>query len=338
MSEKTRIMDDRPFNVLLIGLGRAGRIHMKNVLSHPLCNHLYIYDVETFPQTADNTDCTYVNTIGEALSRDDVKCVIVCSPTHTHYEYAMLSLSANKHVLSEKPLCSNREDIESLFLLASERNLLLFTALNRRYDPHMCRARDLFMGGTMGAPLHAIVTCRDFPYPPSSYLQVSGGIVADCSIHDIDCLSWMMDSDASCSHSEAWTTNAARGAGVDEHVVISLLFSNGTRASIFNSRCSPVYDQRYEIVCEKGSIVVHNPSGMSGSFAERYGVSYKVEMDVFMRQVGRGDTLPNVSKDTTCYLHDLVGKCADVAKRDTVYREFSVGTAVSAHYDSHARR
>ena len=34
-------------NFTLIGAGRIGKMHAQNIANHPLCNLLYIYDVDT---------------------------------------------------------------------------------------------------------------------------------------------------------------------------------------------------------------------------------------------------------------------------------------------------
>jgi len=40
--------------------------------------------------------------------------VYVCSPDHTHFDYAKACLINRKHVLCEKPICSNFRDLANV--------------------------------------------------------------------------------------------------------------------------------------------------------------------------------------------------------------------------------
>lgn len=60
----------------------------------------------------------------ELLDDKDVDIVYISTPNGLHYEWAVKSLEAGKHVLCEKPFTSNAEEARRLVELAKERNLV----------------------------------------------------------------------------------------------------------------------------------------------------------------------------------------------------------------------
>jgi len=60
---------------------------------------------------------------GELLNDQDVEAVYVPLPPALHYNWAKKALLAGKHVLLEKPFCTNMQDTEDLLNLAAENHL-----------------------------------------------------------------------------------------------------------------------------------------------------------------------------------------------------------------------
>ena len=64
--------------------------------------------------------------------------------------------------------------------------MLLQVGFNRRYDPSHREVRDRVAAGDVGE-LHLVrITSRDPAPPPIAYIEVSGGIFCDMTIHDFD--------------------------------------------------------------------------------------------------------------------------------------------------------
>lgn len=60
---------------------------------------------------------------GELLNDPDVEAVYIPLPPALHYEWAKKALLAGKHVLLEKPFCTNVKDTEELLSLAAKKHL-----------------------------------------------------------------------------------------------------------------------------------------------------------------------------------------------------------------------
>eukprot|EP00755_Sulcionema_specki_P025051 Sspe_Gene.82437::Locus_54039_Transcript_1_1_Confidence_1.000_Length_363::g.82437::m.82437 len=84
----------------IVGLGRAGRIHVKNAEKWVGCKLLYGVEPneEAAKALALPEGCKVVGKLEEALDDPAVNFVIVATPTPLHSEHIMQSLKAGKHV------------------------------------------------------------------------------------------------------------------------------------------------------------------------------------------------------------------------------------------------
>ncbi|MGB5446970.1 MAG: Gfo/Idh/MocA family oxidoreductase [Psychromonas sp.] len=65
----------------------------------------------------------------QALSQSDYfEAVYIASPNSLHFEQALLMLKNGKHVICEKPLASNSQQVEILYQAAEANNVILFEA------------------------------------------------------------------------------------------------------------------------------------------------------------------------------------------------------------------
>ena len=73
--------------------------------------------------------------LGEALTRDDVDAVILCTPTQLHAEQAIACMDAGKHVQVEIPLADSWADSEAVLQKQRETGLVCMVGHTRRFNP-----------------------------------------------------------------------------------------------------------------------------------------------------------------------------------------------------------
>src|SRR6187431_1011670 len=73
--------------------------------------------------------------LGEALERDDVDAVILCTPTQMHAEQAIACMDAGKHVQVEIPLSDSWGDAEAVLRKQQETGLTCMVGHTRRFNP-----------------------------------------------------------------------------------------------------------------------------------------------------------------------------------------------------------
>lgn len=65
----------------------------------------------------------------------EVDAVYIASPNALHYEQALACIRADKHVLVEKPACSNRFEAQSLYAAAELHHVIALEAMRPVHDP-----------------------------------------------------------------------------------------------------------------------------------------------------------------------------------------------------------
>jgi 2-hydroxy-4-carboxymuconate semialdehyde hemiacetal dehydrogenase len=73
--------------------------------------------------------------LADALARDDVDAVILCTPTQMHAEQAIACMDAGKHVQVEIPLADSWADAEAVFAKQKETGLTCMVGHTRRFNP-----------------------------------------------------------------------------------------------------------------------------------------------------------------------------------------------------------
>ncbi|MET0179474.1 MAG: Gfo/Idh/MocA family oxidoreductase, partial [Novosphingobium sp.] len=71
----------------------------------------------------------------DALARDDVDAVILCTPTQLHAAQAIACMDAGKHVQVEIPLADSWADAEAVVRKQKETGLVCMVGHTRRFNP-----------------------------------------------------------------------------------------------------------------------------------------------------------------------------------------------------------
>jgi myo-inositol 2-dehydrogenase / D-chiro-inositol 1-dehydrogenase len=314
---KTDNREEPIIKLALFGVGRAGTIHLTNIVSNTRVQLLYIVDdIESNWQSMrkywrlDNV--TFLNSKkSDRIFKDpNVDAVIVASPTYTHEDIIIKALEARKAVFCEKPVAENITDTAKCYEIAKKVGKPLFCAFNRRFDPGYSNVRDRVRNGEVGH-VHTIKTVsRDSPLPTIEYLKLSGGIFHDCMVHDIDIITWILG-EYPDKVSVLADANVPEIKAIDDFdtVAVTMHFPSGTLGMIDLSRNSTYgYDQRVEAFGPRGMVQADNEQPNSVrrqydlqglttapiwySFASRFMNGYRREFDHFIDVVhGKAESL-----------------------------------------------
>lgn len=300
-----------PVGVAILGFGRMGQLHAANVAGPGGPFRLVgVADVSAAAASEARARAIEFTDDWRALAqRVDVDAVIVCSPSTMHAEQVIEVAQAGKHVFCEKPLDVTLKGIDRMLQAVAEAGVVLQTGFNRRADRNFEALRSRAVRGDVGKPYVLKITSRDPEPQDKEYLEGSGGIFLDMTIHDFDLARYVMGSDVVA-------VSATGGAIVDPEIadlddvdtaITTLTFANGAIGVIDNCRkASYGYDQRVELHGEKGMLAadnevsttvsiadesgVHRPP-LPSFFLDRYGATYARELQAFAGAIGGGDVL-----------------------------------------------
>jgi myo-inositol 2-dehydrogenase/D-chiro-inositol 1-dehydrogenase len=254
----------RKINLALIGTGRIGSMHARNLARNiPEINLTAVCDIrlDVAQAVADEIGLDrVVYDYRELLVDPNIEAVFVATSTDTHAKIIQDAAAAGKQIFSEKPLALNLTDIDETIAAVKKAGVKLQLGFNRRFDRSFQRVREIVHSGQIGRPCVIRITSRD-PEPPSlEYALSSGGMFLDHSIHDLDMARFQIGeiTEVYAVGEVLVAPELAKAGDVDTNI-ITLKFENGAMGSIDNSRQAVFgYDQRLEVFCSEGSAEAHN--------------------------------------------------------------------------------
>jgi len=285
----------------LIGAGRIGQIHARNLVAHPDAQLRHVVDVDAAAagRLAASVGAT-VSTAAAAIADPAVDALLIASSTDTHAELIQAGARAGKAVFCEKPLDLDLQRADASLAVVAECGTLLALGFNRRYDPAFHRLKQEIAAGRVGRVEVVSITSRDPAPPPPEYVARSGGLFRDMMIHDLDMARWLLGEEPVSVFARGSALVDARigAAGDIDTAVVVLETASGKLCQITNSRrCAYGYDQRIEVFGSAGLVRADNvtattveTAGASGFtrepalpfFLERYGAAYRAELEQFL--------------------------------------------------------
>jgi predicted dehydrogenase len=179
--------------------------------------HMHIFDVYAY--MLERRDVEIVAVCEEdPKSRDRLASAGTINPTHSNFqdmlsqvEFDLLvvgdvfakrggqiiaALQAGKHVLSDKPLCTDLEELAQIESLSEQHCLAVGAVLELRDSGAFRRTREIVSAGIIGE-VHTIFFSGQHPLllesRPAWYFEAGnhGGTINDIAIHGIDILQWI---------------------------------------------------------------------------------------------------------------------------------------------------
>ncbi|MHB8220295.1 MAG: Gfo/Idh/MocA family oxidoreductase [Acidimicrobiales bacterium] len=293
-------MTRRAVRVGLVGLGRIGQLHARNLVTG--CSSLELVGIVDTNATlaADMSTQLGVPALGtEDLLLDDpsIDAVIIATPVASHASLSVKAARAGKHVFCEKPIALDH-DTTVWTLGEVERTGVVFqVGFHRRFDPDWVAAARRVHAGELGIPHLFRASLRDMQSPPVEFLASSGGLFVDLTIHDFDAARWMMGEVAEMSaYGGVLSDPALAEVGDIDTAVVTVRFESGALGFIDNSRSAGYgYECSTEVVGSQATLRIENASphgvewlspgsasrGLPRDFEERFPLAYGLELEAF---------------------------------------------------------
>lgn len=171
------------------------------------------------------------DTVDQLIADRDIDLIVVNTPNYTHFEFALKSLRAGKHVLVEKPFCVGSAEAKELFAEAKKLNLCILPYQNRRYDSDFLAVKQVLGSGKLGAMVEAHMRydryryhigpkiAKETPVPGSGLMYDLGPHLLDAAITLFGYpLEW-----------KKYTGKFRPETQVDDYVHIHLLYPKGVQ-------------------------------------------------------------------------------------------------------------
>ncbi len=304
--------------IAVLGAGRIGSMHADLLASPdvPAAELAGVFDVATELAEAvgRRLDAPVFASVEDALG-SDVDAVAICTSTPTHVDLIVAAAAAGTAIFCEKPLSLDLAAVDRALAAVEQSGVPLHVGFNRRFDPSHAAVREAVAGGQVGDLRQVRISSRDPAPPPISYIEASGGIFLDMTIHDFDMARFVTGSEVV----QVYATGSVRvdpaigAAGDFDTATLILTHENEVVTTIDNCRQSAFgYDQRVEAFGSLGivgsenhadhSTVLRDADGSRGAvvphfFLERYIPSYVRQWNAFVDAVAAGAGTPVTGAD-----------------------------------------
>ena len=300
----------------LLGAGRIGKVHAGAIAATEGVRLAAIADpLAEAAEAIASRHGAEIRTIEEIEAAGDIDAVVICTPTDTHADLIERFARAGKGVFCEKPVDLSIARVTDCLSVVEETGATFMVGFNRRFDPDFRALKAAIDAGRIGSVEMVTLTSRDPGPPPYEYIERSGGIFRDMTIHDFDVARWLLGE-------EVETVQAAASVLVDPEIGrrgdydsanIILTTASGRHCVITNTRRATYgYDQRIEVLGSEGSIsaenvhrsrtLLANADGFTRPplldfFMTRYTEAYAAEIAAFVAALRDGTSPPTTGRD-----------------------------------------
>jgi len=201
--------------VIIVGAGR-GSLFARTIIESGqrfvaalVDNNQDIHEIlrRRFRDEYHSQDTLIMASLEEALERfppDRADSVLLVTPNNTHAEMLRLALAAGRHVLLEKPVAADAEDLRKIAALTAHTDRIVQVGFVLRYSLFFRKIKELIDGGVIGRVVMAQINeWLDFSHSGNAYRRgwrryrkLTGGFLNEKCSHDLDLLCWFKDAQA----------------------------------------------------------------------------------------------------------------------------------------------
>ncbi|MCD8554962.1 Gfo/Idh/MocA family oxidoreductase [Seleniivibrio sp.] len=165
----------------LLGIGRMGQNHLRNIMLLKDAELAFIYDVDK--EACAKLSVQYGVRVSENLDADmkQVDGVVIVTPTFTHFDYIKRAAECVKNIFVEKPLTDSAETAKEVVKLAEAKGLNIQVGFIERYNPAVATLKSVMQNS------ESIISAEfNRSNKVASGRITDVDVVIDLMIHDID--------------------------------------------------------------------------------------------------------------------------------------------------------
>ncbi|MGH9496436.1 MAG: Gfo/Idh/MocA family protein [Candidatus Sulfotelmatobacter sp.] len=234
----------------VIGYGYWGPNLVRNFFEAPDARVVRVSDLRADRLASLSTRYPTVETTQnflELIADPSIDAVAIATPVSTHYELALRALQEGKHVLVEKPLASNTDQVQHLMEAAGKRNLVLMVDHTFVYTGAVRKIRELVESESLGE-----IYYYDSVRVNLGLFQHDVNVLWDLAVHDLAIMDYVLPF-RPCAVS---ATGLSHVPGGTENIAYLTLFFEGSQiAHIHANWLAPVKLRRTLIGASRKMIV-----------------------------------------------------------------------------------
>lgn len=249
----------KKYNLALVGFGGMGNQHLKLIQSLDYIEIYGVVDIDEQKKVkAKNEKYKVFDNFDEMIADSNVDIVLIATPNDVHKDQAIASLEAGKHVICEKPVTLNVEELEEIISVSETTGKLFMVHQNRRWDEDFLLIKKYYDSKELGDIYNVearIYGSRGIPGDWRRLKIHGGGMLLDWGVHLIDRILWMVKSDLVDIYCEE---SFRLGEDSDDGFVLRLKFEDGFTAHLEVATNNFIYMPKFYACGEQGTVIIED--------------------------------------------------------------------------------
>ncbi len=224
------------------------------------------------------------------LDDPQIDAVYIPLPNTDHVPWTLAAIAAGKHVLCEKPIALDPDDVARIAAAAAAARVVVEEGFMYRHEPLTTRVMSLINDGAIGE-VRAVVSGFTFALDATRNIRLDAGLGGG-SLWDVGCYPvTYAQLIVGREPTRVFGTAHRHASGVDEEFMGMLRFSTGATANIYAGFRTP-YRTWLEVLGSDGALAVPNPfrpGPLETLELERKGAVERIEVrgspEIFVREI-----------------------------------------------------
>ncbi len=291
-------------------------------------------NTEKAEQTANDLNIPkFYDSYENLLNDSSIEAVYIPLPNHLHLEWTTKAAIAGKHVLCEKPLGLNADEVRKLIEVRDQTGVKLQEAFMVRTHPKWLKVRELIRAGKIGK-LEAITGFFSYFNDDKSNIrnkpEMGGGALMDIGCYCINISRFIFEEEPKRVSSLIIKDSET---GIDKLTSAMLEFPNGHATFTCSTQLVPF--QKMQFLGTRGRIEVPIPFNIPTETptqifidegADLYGKNIEIiEFEAINQYTIQGDLFSKAVRENSGQAISLEDSFANMAAIDAVFRSSETG-------------
>src|SRR3989344_3279382 len=237
----------------LLGAGHFGRNYIRILQSIPGVKLLAVADISQEALSGLEVPLSTIKTLNfqEVIDNQQIDCVIIATPTFSHFTLSQAVLRAGKHVLVEKPMVSKLEEAKSLRDDVLKSGNILMVGHQYLYNDYIRRLKKRIEAGDLGQV--RTFSAEHFYCRPGN---ASSNCFWETATHELAIIDYLF-SPRKIYDVKGRLINIS-GDGRYDFTTVNITYGNDLYATLINSWCMPEKIRRFVVAGDQGTALYND--------------------------------------------------------------------------------
>jgi predicted dehydrogenase len=188
---------NKTYQLVIVGFGGMGKQHYHLLKKQTTLHVRGIYDIDASVTKDATSQGLFCYDAFEVVLQDPlVDVILIATPNHFHEALSIAALEAGKHVICEKPVTLNSQQLIHIIEVQQKTHRVFMVHQNRRWDEDFLTIKKLYDTESLGKMYHVeqrVFGSRGIPTDWRRVKAFGGGMLLDWGVHMLDRLLLMID-------------------------------------------------------------------------------------------------------------------------------------------------